>query len=145
MYSIDPYRYGLHPERKLSPISYSIRLRCQIDERMAEKISIRKRHEYFLYTHVSLNYDEINKSIVSETLWKAKQFQFRAAVDNDFGYYDVFKEGMKKYLFERKDIFPESELADIEKFVTYAKPENFCIMNPYTKKWSHTVLKFWKN
>lgn len=71
MYSIDPYLYGLHPKRKLSHISYAIHLRIKKDE---EKIAIRKRHEYFLYKHVYRNYDEINKFIVTETLWKAKQF-----------------------------------------------------------------------
>lgn len=46
----------------------------------------------------------------------------------------MFKEGIKKYLIERKEILPDSELEDIEKFVNDAKPKDFCIMNLYTKK-----------
>ena len=135
MYLYDPYMIGLHPERKNYPQSYESFLANKQTPEIIKRTAIRKNHEYFLYCHISNAYEESFPEYFSETLWKAKQFQFRAATDDDFGYCDVFKDHMlTKYIPSRKNILDQKELQDIRDFVDKAKPEDFLIMDPDTKR-----------
>ncbi|EAX98679.1 hypothetical protein TVAG_432290 [Trichomonas vaginalis G3] len=134
MHYFDPYLYGLHPERKLYPDSFESFIREDVQEKVASKTAIRQKHEYFLYFHVSYDYGEVLETFCTETLWKAKQFKFRAATDKDFGYYETFKKEMEEvYIPDRETKLSENELKEIKDFVKNARPEDFKIMDPDTR------------
>ncbi|EAX87943.1 hypothetical protein TVAG_349050 [Trichomonas vaginalis G3] len=119
---------------QLLPYSFADLIKEDVRDQVAYKTEIRKRHEYFLYSHVSRSYDDVPKVFCTETLWKAKQFEFRAASHRDFGYCDIFKDAMiHGFIPEHKGKLSDEELLEIEKFVNNAKPEDFLIYNPETE------------
>ncbi|EAY09562.1 hypothetical protein TVAG_276350 [Trichomonas vaginalis G3] len=134
IYSYDPYILGLHPERKLTKLTYARFLKRNASEEIIKRVDVRKKNEYFLYVHVGHNYNELCFSYVTETLWRAKQFQFRAASKDDFGKFDIFKEKMNIYIQEREGILPDEELEEIREFVDKADPEEFKIFDPKEQK-----------
>ena len=135
MYKIDPLLLGKNTELKLSYASFEdVMIECPLH--LKKKNEIRKKHEYFILNHLTLSFEDTIPGLFTKTLWKAKQYQFRAGTNIDLGYYQAFKTYMKHvFIPQHKGILSEDELRRVQEDVDKAKRKEFLLRDPETREW----------